>query len=225
MRRPKFTGNATAAVAAAAMIGAVFAGPVAAEENPVPAADSSATAFGAFDTADALRQLRDAATGNSTAVEAIERLLAAGPRLPGTREAALPAQVFQIPANADIDRTAAGPGVHGSGIALGTNGFQLGYFGGPGTIAPNQEGARLEAVWLNLANGRSGTELLVEHEDKLIDTTIRSHPFDPGPGPIVAAVYGTIWHRWQVPVDADHPDGYHYALATIDFPSLGFVYN
>ncbi|WP_040797844.1 hypothetical protein [Nocardia higoensis] len=223
MRRPKFTRILTAAVATTAMLGAVFAGPVAAEENPVPMPDNSAAT--SFDMSDALRQLRSAAAGDPAAEAAVERLLAARPQVPGAAEVALPAQVFQIPANSDIGRNGAAPGMHGSGIALGINGFQFGYFGGPGTIAPNQDGAKLEVVWLNLSNGRSGTEALVEHQDIPVDTTIRTRPIDPGPGLIVAAVYGTLWHRWSVPVDEAHPDGFHYQRATIDFPSLGAIYN
>src|SRR5690606_15243885 len=118
-----------------------------------------------------------------------------------------------------------GRGMNGSGIALGVNGFQLGYFGGPGTIAPNQDGARLEAVWLILSNGRSGTQVQTEHQDITVATTLRWQAFDPGPGIVVAAVYGPIWHRWPVPADEAHPDGFHYELATIDFPSLGAIYH
>lgn len=222
MRRRKITRNLTTAVVSTAMIGAVFAGPAIAEENTVPLPGDSATAL--VDMNDALLRLRSVAAGNPGAETAIDRLIAARPQLPGTSEAALPAQVFQIPANSDIGRVGA-PGVHGSGIALGINGFQFGYFGGPGTIAPNQDGAKLEVAWLNLSNGRSGIEVLTEHQDIPVDTTIRSRSFDPGGGLIVAAVYGTLWHRWSVPVDEAHPDGFQYQRATIDFPSLGAVYN
>ncbi|WP_280509643.1 hypothetical protein, partial [Nocardia farcinica] len=150
-----------------------------------------------------------------------------GPARPGGAggaHVALPAQVFQIPAQSDIGR-GDGPGMYGSGIALGIDGFRLGFFGGPGMIAPNQAGAKLEAVWVNLSNGRSGTELLIEHNDVPVDTTIRSRAFDPGPGMIVAAVYGTLWHRWSVPVSEAHPDGFQYLRGTINFPSLGALYN
>jgi len=222
MRRPKFKRHLTAAVAATAILGTVFAGPAAAEENPVPGNSDSATA--PIDMNDALRQLRSVAGGNPAAEAAVDRLLAERAQVPGTSEVALPAQVFQIPANSDIGRANA-PGVHGSGIALGINGFQFGFFGGPGTIAPNQAGAKLEVVWLNLSNGRSGTEVLNEHQDIPVDTTIRSRSFDPGGGTIVAAVYGSLWHRWSVPVDESHPDGFQYQRAVIDFPSLGAVYN
>ncbi|WP_067860158.1 hypothetical protein [Nocardia shimofusensis] len=223
MRRPKFTRHLTAAVATTAMFGAVLAGPVAAEENRVPAPGDSGTT--SFDMNDALRQLRSTVSGNPAAEAAVDRLLAERPQVPGAAEVALPAQVFQIPANSDIGRTGASPGVHGSGVALGINGFQFGYFGGPGTIAPNQDGAKLEVAWLNLSNGRSGFEVLNQHLDIPVDTSIRSRSFDPGGGLIVAAAYGTLWHRWPAPVDEAHPDGFHYQRATIDFPSLGAVYN
>ncbi|SLJ82706.1 hypothetical protein [Nocardia farcinica] len=42
---------------------------------------------------------------------------------------------------------------------------------------------------------------------------------------IVAAVYGTLWHRWSVPVSEAHPDGFQYLRGTINFPSLGALYN
>ncbi|WP_280356219.1 hypothetical protein [Nocardia otitidiscaviarum] len=137
----------------------------------------------------------------------MDRLLASGQ---SATEVALPAQPFQIPAQSDIGR-GNGRGVYGSGIALGIDGFRFGFFGGPGTIAPNQGGAKLEVVWINLSNGRSGTNVLTEHQDIPVDTTIRTAVLDPGPGLIVAAVYGSLWYRYQ--------------LGTISVPSFGAVYN
>ncbi|WP_280180937.1 hypothetical protein [Nocardia farcinica] len=219
MRRGNLTRHLTAVVATA-MAGAVIAGPAAAEADPAPGAPASA----ALDVPEALRQLRAAATGNPAAEAAVDRLLAEPDAVAAAGDVALPAQVFQIPAQSDIGR-GDGPGMYGSGIALGIDGFRLGFFGGPGMIAPNQAGAKLEAVWVNLSNGRSGTELLIEHNDVPVDTTIRSRAFDPGPGMIVAAVYGTLWHRWSVPVSEAHPDGFQYLRGTINFPSLGALYN
>ncbi|MDE1669899.1 MULTISPECIES: hypothetical protein [Nocardia] len=80
-------------------------------------------------------------------------------------------------------------------------------------------------LWINLANGRSGTELLYEHNDVPVDTTIRTRALDTGAGPVVAAVYGSLWHRWSVPVSDVNPDGYAYRLGTISVPSFGAVYN
>lgn len=208
MRRLSVTHRLTAAAAAAAAAAAVFAGPVAAE--PAAVDWSAATAH-----------LRAAAAGNPAAEQAIDRLLAAGPTV---EQAALPAQPFQIPAQSDIGR-GTGPGVYGSGIALNYDGFRLGFFGGPGTIAPNQGGANLQVVWYNLSNGHSGTQTLIEHNDVPVDTTIRTPVFDPGAGMVVAAVYGTLWHRWPVPVSDANPDGFQYQLGTISVPSFGAVYN
>ncbi|MGV9676018.1 hypothetical protein ACWDSJ_12125 [Nocardia sp. NPDC003482] len=171
----------------------------------------------------AVQRLRAAAAGDTAALQAIDRLVAAG-AVPAAAPVALPAQPFQIPAQSDIGR-GDGPGVYGSGIALGYDGFRFGFFGGPGTIAPNQAGARLQVVWINLSNGRSGTEDLVEHNDVPVDTTIRTRALDPGAGMIVAAVYGSLWHRWPVPVSDANPDGYQYQLGTISVPSFGAVYN
>lgn len=80
-------------------------------------------------------------------------------------------------------------------------------------------------MWLNLSNGRSGTNTLIEHQDIPVDTTIRTPVLDPGPGTIAAAVYGTLWHRWPVPVSDANPDGFQYQLGTISVPSFGAVYN
>ncbi|MCM6772026.1 hypothetical protein NDR87_02965 [Nocardia sp. CDC159] len=176
-----------------------------------------------IDWQQAAQRLRAAVAGDAAAQQAIDHLLASG-RLETADPIALPAQPFQIPAQSDIGR-GDGPGVYGSGIALGLDGFRFGFFGGPGTIAPNQTGARLQVSWINLSNGRSGTEDLFEHNDVPIDTTIRTRVLDPGPGPIVAAVYGTLWHRWPVPVSDANPDGYQYQRGTISVPSFGAVYN
>ncbi|MGQ4614423.1 hypothetical protein [Nocardia sp. R7R-8] len=50
-------------------------------------------------------------------------------------------------------------------------------------------------------------------------------PLDTGAGPVVAAVYGSLWHRWSVPVSDANPDGYAYRLGTISVPSFGAVYS
>lgn len=176
------------------------------------------------DWASATQQLRTAAAGNLGAERAVDTLIG-DPRVTNAaREAALPAQPFQIPAESNIGR-GGGPGMYGSGVALNIDGSRFAFFGGPGTIAPNQDGARLEVVWLNLSNGRSGMEPLTEHIDIIADTTIRTRVIDPGPGMVVAAVYGSLWHRWPVPVSAEHPDGFQYARGEITFPSLGSIYN
>ncbi|MEV5839917.1 hypothetical protein [Nocardia sp. NPDC052112] len=198
----------TAAVAATTAFIVVFAGHATAEPTT-------------FDWNAATQQLRKAAIGNPGAEQAVARLLASGQV--ATR-VALPAQPFQIPAQSDIGR-GDGPGVYGSGVALGYDGFRFGFFGGPGAIAPNQAGARLEVLWVNLSNGRSGTEVISEHNDATVDTTIRTRPLDTGAGVIVGAVYGTLLHRWPVPVSDANPDGFQYKLATISIPSFGSVYN
>ncbi|WP_280276231.1 hypothetical protein [Nocardia wallacei] len=207
MRRPRFTHRLTVTVAAGLMAAGLAAGPAAADPAP--------------DWTVAVQRLHAAAAGNPAAEQAVDRLAAA---LPARFDVALPAQPFQIPAQSDIGR-GGGPGVYGSGIALGLDGFRFGFFGGPGTIAPNQSGARLDVVWLNLSNGRSGTNTLIEHQDIPVDTTIRTAVLDPGPGMVVAAVYGTLWHRWPVPVSDANPDGFQYQLGTISVPSFGAVYN
>lgn len=207
MRRSRFTHRLTVTVAAGLTAAGLVAGPASADPAP--------------DWAAAVQRLHGVAAGNPAAEQAVDRLAAA---LPASFDVALPAQPFQIPAQSDIGR-GAGPGVYGSGIALGLDGFRFGFFGGPGTIAPNQSGARLDVVWLNLSNGRSGTNTLVEHQDIPVDTTIRTPVLDPGPGMIVAAVYGTLWHRWPVPVSDANPDGFQYQLGTISVPSFGAVYN
>ncbi|WP_280238360.1 hypothetical protein [Nocardia abscessus] len=97
------------------------------------------------------QKLRAAAAGNPAAEQAIDRLIASG-QLTEAGLAALPAQPFQIPAQSDIGR-GEGPGVYGSGIALGVDGFRIGFFGGPGTISPNQGGAKLEVLWINEREG------------------------------------------------------------------------
>ncbi|RMI29746.1 hypothetical protein [Nocardia stercoris] len=209
MRGSIFARRVTSALAAAAATMFVFAGQASAK----PAID--------FDTA--VAQLRHSVAGNTAAEHAIDALIAAHPAV---RDTALPAQPFQVPAQSDIGQNGTGPGTYGSGIALGVyGGFQFGFFGGPGTISPNQGSAQLNVVWLNLANGRSGTNLLSQHQDNPIDTTIRTDILQPGGGPIVAAVYGQLWHRWWVGVSDTYPDGYQYELATISMPSFGAVYN
>ncbi|MFE3443454.1 hypothetical protein ACFXNW_10515 [Nocardia sp. NPDC059180] len=208
---PRLISRFTTGLAATAAAAMLFTGHAAAEPQTV-------------DWTSAAEQLRVVATGNRAAEQAIDRLLADPERLDAPGEVALPAQPFQIPAQSDIGR-GGGAGVYGSGVALGIDGFRFGFFGGPGTIAPNQTGAKLEVIWLNLSSGRSGTEVLTEHNDIPVDTTIRSRAIDPGPGMTVAAIYGTMWHRWSVPVSEEHPDGFEYKLGTISFPSLGAVVN
>lgn len=198
----------TAALAASTAIAVVFAGHATAEPT-------------AIDWNMATQKLRAAASGNPAAEQAVDRLLASGQI---ATQVALPPQPFQYPAQSDIGR-GAGPGVYGSGIALGLDGFRLGFFGGPGTIAPNQDGARLEVLWINLSNGRSGTEALYEHEDAPVDTTIRTRALDTGGGLVVAAVYGSLRHRSPVPVSDANPDGFQYQLGTISVPSFGAIYN
>lgn len=172
----------------------------------------------------AVQQLRQAAIGNLDAERAVEQLLD-DPRVEtATREAALPAQPFQVPAESTIGR-GGGQGLYGNGLGLNVDGFRFAFFGGPGTIAPNQTGARLDVVWLNLSNGRSGMEQFTEHMDVIADTTIRTRVIDPGPGMVVAAVYGSLWHRWPVPVSPQNPDGFAYQRGDITFPSLGAIYN
>lgn len=198
----------TAAIAATTAFVAVFAGHAAAGPATI-------------DWNTATQQLRKAAIGNPAAEQAVDRLLASGQV---ATQVAVPAQPFQIPAQSDIGR-GDGPGIYGSGIALGYDGFRFGFFGGPGMIAPDQTGAKLQILWINLSNGRSGTEVLSEHNDATVDTTIRTRPLDTGAGLIVGAVYGTMWHRWPVPVSDANPDGFQYKLATISVPSFGSIYN
>lgn len=210
MERLSVTRRLATVFAATAVVASVFAGNAGAEPATV-------------DWAGAAQKLRAAAAGNPAAEQAVDRLVAAG-QVIKAGQIALPAQPFQIPAQSDIGR-GDGPGVYGSGIALGLDGFRFGFFGGPGTIAPNQGGAKLEVLWINLSSGRSGTEVLYEHQDVPVDTTIRTRPLDTGGGMIVAAVYGSLWHRWSVPVSDANPDGYQYQLGTISVPSFGAVYN
>ncbi|MCA2206427.1 MULTISPECIES: hypothetical protein [Nocardia] len=200
MRR--FT-TAVAATSVAAAI--VFAGPAVAEPTETQTVDVAA----------AVSQLRTSVADNPGALAALDQLVA-----DGTVDVALPAQPFQIPATSDIGQNGGGPGVYGSGIALDVDGFRFGFFGGPGTISPNQNGAKLEVMWLNLSNGQSGTAVLTEHMDVPVDTTIRTAPLNTGGGLIVAAVYGSLWHRWP---DAGQPDGYAYRLGHIQQPSFGAV--
>lgn len=207
MRRTRFTQRFTIAAVTAAAVAGLASGPAAAEPT--------------LDWSVAVQRLQAAAVGNPAAEQAVSRLIASGQ---STTDVALPAQPFQIPANSDIGR-GSGPGVYGSGIALGMDGFRLGFFGGPGTISPNQAGAKLEVIWFNISNGRSGTNLLSEHQDIPVDTTIRTAALDTGPGLIVAAVYGSLWHRWSVPVSDANPDGFQYQLGVISQPSFGAVSN
>ncbi len=207
MRGSRSTGR----LAATAVAAAAFVGMVGAPASGAPPFEWSA----------AIQGLETTAAGNPAAEQAVSRLIASGQR---AGDVALPAQPFQIPAQSDIGR-GDGPGVYGSGIALGTDGFRFGFFGGPGTISPDQTGAKLEVMWFNLSSGRSGTNLLSEHQDVPVDTTIRTAVIDPGPGMVVAAVYGSVWHRWSVPVSDANPDGFQYQKSTISVPSFGAVYN
>ncbi|MFI6568590.1 hypothetical protein [Nocardia fluminea] len=197
----------TAVAVTSAAVAIVFAGPAAAEPKPQT-----------VDVAAAVSQLRTSMANDPGALAALDKLAAEG-----TVDVALPAQPFQIPATSDIGQNGGGPGVYGSGIALDIDGFRLGFFGGPGTISPNQGNAKLEVMWLNLSNGQSGTAVLTEHQDVPVDTTIRTAPLNTGAGLIVAAVYGNLWHRWPVPVSEAHPDGFAYQLGTIQQPSFGAV--
>ncbi|MFD3705677.1 hypothetical protein [Nocardia sp. NPDC058658] len=197
----------TAVAATSAAVAITFAGPAVADPTPQT-----------VDVASAVSQLRTSVADNPGALAALDQLAANG-----TVDVALPAQPFQIPATSDIGQNGGGPGVYGSGIALDIDGFRFGFFGGPGTISPNQTGAKLEVMWLNLNTFQSGTAVLTEHMDVPVDTTIRTAPVNTGGGLIVAAVYGTLWHRWSVPVSDAHPDGFAYKLGTIQQPSFGAV--
>lgn len=176
------------------------------------------------DWTSATKELREAAAGNPQAERAVELLLNDSRTDRAAQEVALPAQPFQVPAESNVGRGGS-PGRYGSGVALNIDGFRFGFFGGPGTIAPNQDGAQLNVVWLNLSNGRSGIEPLTEHIDIIADTTIRTRRIDPGRGMVVAAIYGSLWHRWPVPVSPQYPDGFQYVRSDITYPSLGAVYN
>ncbi|GGK45113.1 hypothetical protein [Nocardia camponoti] len=210
MRQLSFPRRLTTAIAAtSAAVAVIFAGPAVADPTEQPAT---------VDVAQAVQGLRSPAAGNPEAEAALNQIAANG-AIP----VALPAQPFQIPATSDIGQNGQGPGVYGSGIALDIDGFRFGFFGGPGTIAPNQAGAKLEVIWLNLNTGQSGTNVLNEHLDIPVDTTIRTAPLNTGNGLIVAAVYGSLWHRWSVPVDDAHPDGFAYQKGTIQQPSFGAV--
>ncbi|KQY38537.1 hypothetical protein ASD42_09080 [Nocardia sp. Root136] len=197
----------TAVAVTSAAVAIVFAGPAVAEPKPQT-----------VDVASAVSQLRISVANNPGALAALDQLTAKG-----KVDVALPAQPFQIPATSDVGQNGSGPGVYGSGIALDIDGFRFGFFGGPGAISPNQGAAKLEVMWLNLSNGQSGTAVLTEHQDVPVDTTIRTAPLNTGGGLIVAAVYGNLWHRWPVPVDEAHPDGFAYQLGTIQQPSFGAV--
>ncbi|TCJ99506.1 hypothetical protein [Nocardia alba] len=208
MHHLSFTRRFTTAVAVtSAAVAIVFAGPAVAQPSPPT-----------IDVAASVAKLRTSVADNPGALAALDKFAAKG-----AVEVALPAQPFQIPATSDIGQNGGGPGVYGSGIALDLDGFRFGFFGGPGTISPNQGGAKLEVMWLNLATGQSGTAVLTEHQDVPVDTTIRTAPLNTGGGLIVAAVYGNLWHRWSVPVDDAHPDGFAYQLGTIQQPSFGAV--
>ncbi|UGT64009.1 hypothetical protein [Nocardia asteroides] len=204
------------ALAAAALAAGAFtlAGPAAAAPEATPVIDPIAAA----------RQLRTVATGNPEAVAALDRLLADTAAIAKAGEVALPAQPFQVPAQSDIGRGDGGS-LYGNGIAFGYDGFRFAFFGGPGTIAPNQNDARLEVIWLNLATGESGTNQLIEHQDIPVDTTIRTAKLSTGAGTVVAAIYGSLWHRWPMPVSAEHPDGFAYQRGTVIMPTFGAVYN
>ncbi|MFC6011171.1 hypothetical protein [Nocardia lasii] len=209
MHHLSFMRRVTTAVAVtSAAVAIVFAGPAAAEEPTQT-----------VDVASAISQLKASPAANNPGAQAALDQIAAT----GAVDVALPAQPFQIPATSDIGQNGGGPGVYGSGIALGIDGFRFGFFGGPGTIAPNQGGAKLEVIWLNLQTGQSGTAVLTEHQDIPVDTTIRTAPQNVGGGLVVAAVYGNLWHRWPVPVSEAHPDGFAYQLGTIQQPSFGAV--
>lgn len=197
----------TAVAVTSAAVAIIFAGPAVAEPKPQT-----------VDVAAAVSQLRTSVANNPGALAALDKFAAEG-----TVDVALPAQPFQIPATSDIGQNGGGPGVYGSGIALDMDGFRLGFFGGPGTISPNQGNAKLEVMWLNLSSGQSGTAVLTEHQDVPVDTTIRTAPLNTGAGLIVAAVYGNLWHRWPVPVSEAHPDGFAYQLGTVQQPSFGAV--
>ncbi|HEY5855091.1 MAG TPA: hypothetical protein VIW24_13815 [Aldersonia sp.] len=187
------------------------------------AAPATATPTTAVDWRDAAVQLRAAAAGNPDAEAALDRLLAS-PLQEQRHDVLLPAQVFQIPAYSDTGRMDGVTGqLYGSGIALGIDGFRFGFFGGPGRFAPNQAGARLDVMWLNLSTGQSGSAILNQTTEALVDTTIRTGVLNPGNGTVVAAIYGSTWHRWPVPENAEHPDGFAYVKSTIWWPSLGAV--
>ena len=197
---------------AAAATTLVFAGPsAAAPVAPQP-----------INWADATAKLKIAAAGNPEAEAAMSRIVV--PTTPASlQDVALPFQPFQIPAQSDVGAGGNSGQVYGSGVALDVDGFRFGFFGGKGTFSPNQNGAQLNVVWYNLQTGANGTNVLNQHNDIPVDTTIRSAVVNPGSGMIVAAVYGSAWHRWPVPVDDAHKDGFAYEKSTIWFPSLGTV--
>lgn len=197
---------------AAAAATLVFAGP----STAAPAVTQP------IDWIDAVAKLKVAAAGNPEAEAAMNRVTMSQ-QPTELKNVALPFQPFQIPAYSDTGAGGNSGQLYGSGVALDVNGFRFGFFGGPGTFAPKQEGAELDVVWYNLGTGKSGTEVLNEHNDIPVDTTIRSKVVDAGSGTIVAAVYGSAWHRWSVPVDDSHKDGFAYQKSTIFFPSFGAV--
>ncbi|WP_040791681.1 hypothetical protein [Nocardia paucivorans] len=211
MRTVGFARRLVTSFVAASAVTMLFTGHATAESDGV-------------DQASATWRLREAVAGNPQAERAVELLLNEVRPTPGARQVALAAQPFQVPAESTVGR-GGGAGMYGSGVALNVDGFRFGFFGGPGTIAPNQDGAQLNVVWVNLSNGRSGIEPLTEHLDVIADTTIRTRRLDPGPGMIVAAIYGSLWHRWPVPVSSEHPDGFQYVRSDVTFPSLGVFYN
>ncbi|MBD0324542.1 MAG: hypothetical protein ICV72_14335 [Aldersonia sp.] len=214
----RFVRRLTGAIAVVAASAAVFAGPAAAQPTDAASVDWN----------DAALKLRAAASGNAQAEAAMDRLIAS-PLQELRQDASLPAQVFQIPAYSQEGRMDGVSGqIFGSGIALGTDGFRFGVFGGPGRFAPDQTGARMEVLWFNLSTGQSGTAVLNERTDSIFDTTMRSRQLQTeiGNGTVVAAVFGSSWHRWQVPVDQDpdaNKDGWAYHKAELWFPSLGAV--
>lgn len=215
MTRFSIRAGLVAVVAAAAASTLVFAGAAAATPADVAAPAS-------VGLSQAGQKLRALAAGNPAAEAAVDRLLASRPAV-AAHSVALHAQPFQIPAQSDIGRDGHGGNPYGSGVALGVDGFRFGFFGGPGTISPNQTGAKLQVQWFNLGTGQGGVEVLNEHNDVPMDTTIRTRVLNTGGGMVVAAVYGTVWHRWAVPVSKQFPDGFQYQLATISIPSFGAV--
>jgi len=208
----RFAAVFTAATAAAL----VFAG-------PSTAAPAAPLAPQSVDWTDAVAKLKVAAAGNTEATAALNRLTVGPKQAAALKDVALPFQPFQVPAYSDVGAGGNSGQLYGSGVALDLDGFRFGFFGGKGTISPNQNGAVLSVIWYNLQSGANGTEILNQHNDIPVDTTIRSRVVNTGSGLIVAAVYGSAWHRWPVPVDDAHKDGFAYEKSNIFFPSLGSV--
>lgn len=181
------------------------------------------------DAADTAQQLLSVADGNAEAKAALERVLADPRAAVPTTEVAegprVPAQIFPIPAYSDTGAGNPVTGqVHGSGIATNLNGeFRFGFFGGPGEIAPDQGEARLNVLWLNLATGKSGTNLL-DVRDIAGPTVISTAPIpEASGGTVVAGIYGNILHRWWDPAALEGKGDWHYQTSNIWFPSLGAV--